>query len=198
MSFSERSARGSAINNFGVQELLDNFVEYAPAPLARPTRTRAVDPSETAFTGLVFKIQVNMDPNHRDRIAFLRVCSGTFTKGAKLRHVRLGRDVKIPDALTFMAADREHVDSAYPGDIIGIHNHGTIRIGDTFTEDESGSWAVLGVSGTGLGPAAQDEGVGARFGPSTASGRVGRACRSARRPALTPALRRSHTLPAPI
>jgi peptide chain release factor 3 len=127
---------GSAINNFGVQELLDDFVEYAPEPLPRPTRTRVVEPSEPAFSGFVFKIQANMDPNHRDRIAFMRICSGTFTKGAKLRHVRIGRDVKIPDALTFMASDREHVDTAYPGDIIGIHNHGTIRIGDTFTEGE--------------------------------------------------------------
>jgi len=127
---------GSAINNFGVQELLDDFVEYAPAPLPRPTQTRVVDPAEDAFSGFVFKIQANMDPNHRDRIAFMRVCSGSFAKGAKLRHVRLGRDVKIPDALTFMAAEREHVDVAYPGDIIGIHNHGTIRIGDTFTEGE--------------------------------------------------------------
>lgn len=127
---------GSAINNFGVQELLDDFVEHAPAPLPRPTQTRVVDPSESAFSGFVFKIQANMDPNHRDRIAFMRVCSGSFSKGAKLRHVRLGRDVKIPDALTFMAAEREHVDVAYPGDIIGIHNHGTIRIGDTFTEGE--------------------------------------------------------------
>jgi len=127
---------GSAINNFGVQELLDDFVEYAPAPLPRPTHTRTVEPSEPAFTGFVFKIQANMDPHHRDRIAFLRICSGTFTKGEKLRHVRIGRDVKIPDALTFMASDREHVETAYPGDIIGVHNHGTIRIGDTFTEGE--------------------------------------------------------------
>ena len=127
---------GSAINNFGVQELLDDFVAYAPAPLPRPTQTRTVDPSEPAFTGFVFKIQANMDPNHRDRIAFMRICSGSFSKGKKLRHVRIGRDVKIADALTFMASDREHVETAYPGDIIGIHNHGTVRIGDTFTEGE--------------------------------------------------------------
>jgi len=127
---------GSAINNFGVQELLDAFVENAPAPLPRPTRSRPVEPAEPTFSGFVFKIQANMDPHHRDRIAFLRVCSGTFEKGAKLRHVRIGRDVKIADALTFMASDREHIETAYPGDIIGIHNHGTIRIGDTFTEGE--------------------------------------------------------------
>ncbi len=127
---------GSAINNFGVQELLDAFVENAPGPLPRPTRSRPVEPAEPTFSGFVFKIQANMDPHHRDRIAFLRVCSGTFEKGAKLRHVRIGRDVKIADALTFMASDREHIETAYPGDIIGIHNHGTIRIGDTFTEGE--------------------------------------------------------------
>ncbi len=88
------------------------------------------------FTGFVFKIQANMDPQHRDRIAFLRVCSGSYQPGMKARHVRLGREVKIADALTFMAAEREHVEAAYPGDIIGLHNHGTIRIGDTFTQGE--------------------------------------------------------------
>lgn len=128
---------GSAINNFGIRELLDDFVEYAPSPLPRPTQTRSVDPREEAFSGFVFKIQANMDPNHRDRIAFLRICSGTFSKGARLRHVRLARETKISDALTFMASDREHVEKAYPGDIIGIHNHGTIRIGDSFTEGEA-------------------------------------------------------------
>ncbi|MEA3413249.1 MAG: peptide chain release factor 3 [Pseudomonadota bacterium] len=127
---------GSAINNFGVRELLDRFVVHAPAPLKGKTRSREVDPSEPGFTGFVFKIQANMDPQHRDRIAFLRICSGEFRKGMKLRHVRIGRDVKVSDALTFMASDRGHVDTAYPGDIIGLHNHGTIRIGDTFTEGE--------------------------------------------------------------
>ncbi len=127
---------GSAIHNFGVAELLDDFVEYAPAPLPRRATTREVSPEEEKLTGFVFKIQANMDPQHRDRIAFLRICSGTFRKGMKLRHVRIGKEVKIPDALTFMAAEREHVDAAYAGDIIGIHNHGTIRIGDTFTQGE--------------------------------------------------------------
>ena len=127
---------GSAINNFGMAELLDAFVEYAPAPLARPTRTRIIQPDEDKFTGFVFKIQANMDKNHRDRIAFMRLCSGKYEKGMKVRHVRLNRDMKIPDALTFMAADRGHVDEAFTGDIIGIHNHGTIRIGDTFTQGE--------------------------------------------------------------
>jgi peptide chain release factor 3 len=127
---------GSAINNFGISELLDAFVEHAPAPLPRETATRNIDPREERFTGFVFKIQANMDPQHRDRIAFLRVCSGHYRRGMKLRHVRLGRDVKIADALTFMASERDRTEEAWPGDIIGIHNHGTIRIGDTFTEGE--------------------------------------------------------------
>ena len=127
---------GSALTNFGVQEMLDDFVEHAPPPRPCPTATREVHPDEEAFTGFVFKIQANMDPQHRDRIAFLRVCSGSYQPGMKARHVRLGREVKIADALTFMAAEREHVEAAYPGDIIGLHNHGTIRIGDTFTQGE--------------------------------------------------------------
>ena len=127
---------GSALNNFGVNELLDDFVEYAPSPLPRPTSTRKVEPTEEKFTGFIFKIQANMDPQHRDRTAFMRVCSGIFQKGAKLFQVRIGKDVKISDALTFMAASRGHIEAAYPGDIIGLHNHGTIRIGDTFTQGE--------------------------------------------------------------
>ena len=127
---------GSALNNFGVQELLDDFVAYAPPPQPRAADSRTVSPDEAAFTGFVFKIQANMDPAHRDRIAFLRVCSGAYQQGMKVRHVRLGRDVKLADALTFMAADREHVAEAYPGDIIGLPNHGTIRIGDAFTLGE--------------------------------------------------------------
>jgi len=127
---------GSAVNNFGVRELLDSFVEHAPDPQVRGTRSREVDPREEKFTGFVFKIQANMDPQHRDRVAFLRVCSGKWQKGMKSRHVRLGRDVKINDALTFMASDRGQAEEAWPGDIIGIHNHGTIRIGDTFTQGE--------------------------------------------------------------
>ena len=127
---------GSAINNFGVEELLNDFVRYAPPPLPRATTGRDVDAQESGCTGFVFKIQANMDPAHRDRVAFMRVCSGAFEKGMKLRHVRLRRDVKVADALTFMASDREHVETAYAGDIIGLHNHGTIRIGDTFTQGE--------------------------------------------------------------
>ena len=127
---------GSAINNFGVKELLDALVEFAPSPPPRETQVRTVEPDEEKFSGFVFKIQANMDPAHRDRIAFLRICSGKYTKGMKVRHVRIGRDVKIPTAITFMASDREHVEDAYPGDIIGLHNHGTIQIGDAFTQGE--------------------------------------------------------------
>jgi peptide chain release factor 3 len=127
---------GSAINNFGVRELLDAFIEWAPAPLPRATLTRVVDPHEEKFTGFVFKIQANMDPAHRDRIAFLRVCSGVYTRGMKIHHVRQGRQVQISNAITFMAAERERTEEAWPGDIIGLHNHGTIRIGDTFTQGE--------------------------------------------------------------
>jgi peptide chain release factor 3 len=127
---------GSAINNFGVQELLDHFVVIAPPPQPRQTTTRVIDPAEDKFTGFVFKIQANMDPAHRDRIAFLRICSGSYRKGMKMRHVRIGKDVQISNALTFLASDREHVDEAFTGDIIGLHNHGTIRIGDTFSQGE--------------------------------------------------------------
>ena len=127
---------GSAINNFGVQEMLDAFVEQAPPPRPRETTTREVSPYEEPFSGFVFKIQANMDPAHRDRIAFLRICSGKFTRGMKLRHHRIGKDVTIANATIFMAQDRSNVEEAYPGDIIGLHNHGTIKIGDTFTEKE--------------------------------------------------------------
>jgi peptide chain release factor 3 len=127
---------GSAINNFGVEELLRAFVAYAPPPRPRATLQREVAPEEDAFTGFVFKIQANMDPGHRDRIAFLRVCSGGYRKGMKMRHVRIGKTVQISNALTFQADERLLVEEAWPGDIIGLHNHGTIQIGDTFTEGE--------------------------------------------------------------
>ncbi len=128
---------GSALNNFGVRELLDAFVEYAPLPQARQTNTRKVEALEEQFTGFVFKIQANMDPLHRDRIAFLRICSGKYQQGMRMRHVRLGKDIQIANALTFMAGERERVSEAWPGDIIGLHNHGTIQIGDTFTQGET-------------------------------------------------------------
>ncbi len=128
---------GSALNNFGVRELLDAFLEYAPLPQARSTTTREVSANEEKFTGFVFKIQANMDPQHRDRIAFLRICSGKYQAGMKLKHVRIGKDVQISNALTFMARDRERTLDAMPGDILGLHNHGTIQIGDTFTQGEN-------------------------------------------------------------
>jgi len=127
---------GSAINNFGVTPLLDAFVEHAPAPGSRETVGRIVRADEASLTGFVFKIQANMDPAHRDRVAFMRICSGRFESGMKMHHVRLGKPVKAANALTFMAQDREHVENAWPGDIVGLHNHGTISIGDTFTEGE--------------------------------------------------------------
>jgi peptide chain release factor 3 len=127
---------GSAINNFGVEELLASFTAHAPAPLPRQTRERSVAPLENPLSGFVFKIQANMDPAHRDRIAFLRLCSGKYTRGMRLYHTRLGKEVRVADALTFMAADRAQAEEAYAGDIIGLHNHGTINIGDTFTEGE--------------------------------------------------------------
>ncbi|MBV9345799.1 MAG: peptide chain release factor 3, partial [Gammaproteobacteria bacterium] len=127
---------GSAINNFGVQELLAAFARHAPPPLPRETRERTVQPVEESLAGFVFKIQANMDPAHRDRIAFLRLCAGRYSRGMRLFHVRLGKEVRVADALTFMAAERAQAAEAFAGDIIGLHNHGTINIGDTFTQGE--------------------------------------------------------------
>jgi peptide chain release factor 3 len=127
---------GSAINNFGVRELLDAFVEIAPSPVPRPTITRQVDPDEEDFSGFVFKIQANMDPAHRDRIAFMRICSGKFERGMRVLHHRIHKEISLSNATIFMAQDRTNIEAAYPGDIIGIHNHGTIKVGDTFTQKE--------------------------------------------------------------
>ena len=127
---------GSAVNNFGVQEMLDSFVEMAPPPGSRSALTRAVLPSEKEFSGFVFKIQANMNPAHRDRIAFLRICSGRFKKGMRVKHHRIGKEINLSNATIFMAQDRENIEEAWPGDIIGLHNHGTIKIGDTFTPKE--------------------------------------------------------------
>lgn len=127
---------GTALGNFGVDHMLDGLVQWAPVPQPRMTDQRQVDPAETSFSGFVFKIQANMDPNHRDRVAFLRIVSGKYEKGMKMHHVRTGKDVRISDALTFLAGDRSAVDEAWPGDIIGLHNHGTIQIGDTFTQGD--------------------------------------------------------------
>ena len=128
---------GTALGNFGVDHMLDGLTEWAPSPMPRETDSRTVEASEEKFSGFVFKIQANMDPKHRDRIAFMRVVSGKYEKGMKMRHVRIGKDVNISDAVTFMAGDREQAEEAYPGDIIGLHNHGTIQIGDTFTQGEN-------------------------------------------------------------
>ena len=128
---------GSGVNNFGVQMLLDFFVEHAPPPKSHATTGRVVEATEDHMTGFVFKIQANMDPNHRDRVAFMRICSGRYEHGMKALQVRTGKELKFANALTFMASDREIVDRAYPGDVIGLHNHGTISIGDTFTDGEA-------------------------------------------------------------
>ena len=128
---------GSAVNNFGVQMMLDALVDLSPSPGPRQTETRIVEPEEEKFTGFVFKIQANMDPKHRDRIAFLRVCSGRFDRGMKIRQVSTGKTLAVNNAITFMAQDRNTTDEAYAGDIIGIPNHGTIRLGDTFTGNEN-------------------------------------------------------------
>lgn len=134
---------GTALGNFGVDHVLDAVVDWSPAPLPRHANERTVQPEETEFSGFVFKIQANMDPKHRDRIAFMRICSGQYEKGMKMRHVRIGKDIKIADALTFFSAEREHLEEAYAGDIIGLHNHGTIQIGDTFTSGESLSFTGI-------------------------------------------------------
>ena len=128
---------GTALGNFGVREMLDDFVRWAPQPQPRQTKEREVLASENKFSGFVFKIQANMDPKHRDRIAFLRICSGTYTKGMKMKHVRTGKDMRVSDAFSFKAGERISVEQAVAGDIIGLHNHGSIQIGDTFTDGES-------------------------------------------------------------
>jgi len=127
---------GSAINNFGVREILNALLDWAPAPIARDATARVVNPSEQAFSGFVFKIQANMDANHRDRIAFLRVCSGHFERGMKIKHLRIGREIRVSNVVTFMASSREQVEEAYAGDIIGLPNHGNMQIGDSFSEGE--------------------------------------------------------------
>ncbi|HVE49704.1 MAG TPA: peptide chain release factor 3 [Casimicrobiaceae bacterium] len=128
---------GSAINNFGVQEILQALIEWAPPPQPRDGTARIVEPPEAPFTGFVFKIQANMDPKHRDRIAFFRVCSGRYSPGMKVRHVRDARDMKLGNVLTFMANERVMSEDAVAGDIIGIHNHGQLQIGDTLTLGET-------------------------------------------------------------
>lgn len=127
---------GSAINNFGVREILNALIHWAPAPQGRDATVRVVEPTEANFSGFVFKIQANMDPKHRDRIAFLRVCSGKFELGMKMKHIRLQRDIAANSVMTFMSHSRELVTEAFAGDIIGIPNHGNIQIGDSFSTGE--------------------------------------------------------------
>lgn len=127
---------GSAVNNFGVKELLDTFIRIAPHPVPRETTVREVEPEETKFTGFVFKIHANMDPKHRNRIAFLRICSGRFERGNNYYHVRQEKSLRFSNATAFMAQDRETVDEAWPGDIVGIFDTGNLKIGDTLTEGE--------------------------------------------------------------
>lgn len=127
---------GSAINNFGVHEVLDALVDLAPAPGSKPAIQRVVEPTEDKFSGVVFKIQANMDPAHRDRVAFIRVASGRFERGMKLKSSRTGKEVKTASAVSFLSQRREIVEDAYPGDIIGIPNRGVLQLGDTLTEGE--------------------------------------------------------------
>jgi peptide chain release factor 3 len=127
---------GSAVNNFGVQELLNTFIGIAPAPIPRETTVRIVEPEESKFSGFVFKIHANMDPKHRNRIAFIRVCSGKFERGSNYYHVRQEKSLRFSNATAFMAQDRETVEEAWPGDIVGIFDTGNLKIGDTLTEGE--------------------------------------------------------------
>ena len=127
---------GTALGNFTVREMLNDFVKWAPMPQSREAVSRVVAAKEEKFSGFVFKIQANMDPNHRDRMAFMRVCSGQYKKGMKMRHNRLAKDIKVADAVTFLAGERAQTESAVSGDIIGLHNHGTIQIGDSFSTGE--------------------------------------------------------------
>ena len=127
---------GAALKNFGVRELLDALARLAPAPHEQAAATRVVSPAEEAVTGFVFKVQANMDPNHRDRVAFLRLCSGRFRRGMKLKQSGTGKIIGVHNPILFFAQERETVDEAYPGDIIGIPNHGVLRVGDTLSEGE--------------------------------------------------------------
>ena len=126
---------GSAINNFGVKELLDCFVDIAPGPLPRTAEERKVDPKEEKFSGFVFKIHANMDPKHRDRIAFLRIVSGTFMRNTNYLHIRQGKNMKFSNPTAFMASKKSVVDEAFPGDIVGLYDSGNFKIGNYLNED---------------------------------------------------------------
>ncbi|WP_457913440.1 peptide chain release factor 3 [Candidatus Gillettellia adelgis] len=128
---------GTALGNFGINHVLDGLIAWAPSPTSRKTNIREVKAEEKKFTGFIFKIQANMNSKHRDRVAFMRVVSGRYEKGMQLYHVRTGKKVVIPHAMTLMGGNRLKIELAYPGDIIGLHNHGTMQIGDTFTQGEN-------------------------------------------------------------
>lgn len=128
---------GSAVNNFGVRELLDTFVNIAPLPQPRQTDTRMVDPYESAFSGFVFKIHANIDPRHRDRIAFVRVCSGRFERNKFFRHVRLGKEFRFTNPASFIGQKKEIIEEAFPGDVVGLYDRDNFKIGDTLTEGET-------------------------------------------------------------
>jgi peptide chain release factor 3 len=127
---------GSAVNNFGVREMLDNFIRIAPVPMPRHTSVRDVTPEEDKFSGFIFKIHANLDPRHRDRIAFLRVCSGRFERNKYYHHVRMDRDFRFSNPYTFMARQKDVIEEAYPGDVVGLFDTGNFKIGDTLTEGE--------------------------------------------------------------
>ncbi|MEQ8580284.1 MAG: peptide chain release factor 3 [Marinoscillum sp.] len=129
---------GSAVNNFGVRELLDCFIQIAPPPVARETEERKIEPNERKFSGFIFKIHANMDPKHRNRIAFARICSGTFHRGTSYYNVRHDKQFRFSNATAFMAQQKETVDEAFPGDIVGLYDTGNLKIGDTLTEGEKG------------------------------------------------------------
>lgn len=128
---------GSALNNFGVQELLDTFIKIAPTPKRRETDVRMIEPNDQKFSGFVFKIHANLDPKHRDRIAFLRICSGKFERNKFYQHVRLNKKIKFNNPTSFMAQDKSIIEEAFPGDVIGLYDTGSFKIGDTITEGEN-------------------------------------------------------------
>jgi peptide chain release factor 3 len=131
---------GSAVNNFGVKDLLDSFIEFAPTPVPRETDVRQIDPTDPAFSGFIFKIHANMDPKHRNRIAFLRVCSGKFERNAPYQHTRLNKKFRFANTTAFMAQDKEIIDEAWPGDIVGLYDTGNLKIGDTLADGDLGTY----------------------------------------------------------
>ena len=128
---------GSAVNNFGVREMLDTFIEISPKPICRETNVRKVCPNENKFSGFIFKIHANLDPKHRDRIAFMRVCSGKFERNTYYHHVRLDKDVRFSNPYSFLARSKDVIEDAFPGDVIGLFDTGNFKIGDTLTEGEN-------------------------------------------------------------